>query len=315
VTGKPQSQSRIGSDKSSPVAARTEAWTTRKLLKWMTDHFASKEVDSPRVVAEMLLSHVLDCERMRLYMEADRPASAVELATLRSLVQRAANHEPAQYLVGQAWFFGKQFAVDRRTLIPRPSTETLVELVIRWLRLSPGLASSPLIADVGTGTGCIAISLAAAFPGARVVATDVAPEALHLAEANAKTHAVAERIEFQQGSLLAPLRNRMPGAKFGVLASNPPYISDYEWDAVARNVKEHEPASALRGGPDGLDFIRPLIAEAPAVLSPGGLLVIEIADGQRDAVIELAQRTGELANIDVLKDHEGLWRVLTAELA
>ena len=291
--------------------SHAETWTTRKLLKWMTDHFSSKTVDSPRVVAEMLLSHVIDCDRMRLYMEADRPASAVELATLRGLVKRAAEHEPVQYLVGHAWFFGKQFAVDRSTLIPRPSTETLVEYVIRWLKLNPGHAN-PLIADIGTGTGCMAISLALAIPYSIVHATDIAPEALKLACANAERHGVADRVEFREGSLVAPLRDKTPGARYHVIASNPPYIPDHEWDAVERNVKEHEPARALRGGRDGLDVIRPLIAEAPGMLVQGGLLVIEIADCQRDAATELARKTGQFTDIDVLKDHEGLWRVLTA---
>jgi release factor glutamine methyltransferase len=280
----------------------------------MADRFAAKGVESPRVVAEMLLSHVLDCERMGLYMQADRPASQVELATLRGLVQRAANHEPVQYLVGHAWFFGKQFVVDRSTLIPRPSTETLVEHVIRWLKLNPGHAT-PLIADIGTGTGCIGISLALALPDATVHATDIATEALQLARDNAQKHGVADRMEFREGSLLAPFRERTPGARYTVICSNPPYIPDHEWEAVERNVKDHEPARALRGGKDGLDFIRPLIAEAPTLLAPGGLLAIEIADCQRDDVIDLAKRTGQLAEIDVLKDHEGLWRVLTAKIA
>lgn len=292
-------------------AAAAETWTTRRLLKWMTDHFTAKAVDSPRVVAEMLLSHVLDCERMRLYMEADRPASTVELATLRGLVQRAASHEPVQHLVGHAWFFGKQFAVDRSTLIPRPSTETLVEHVIRWLRANPGHAE-PVIADVGTGTGCIAISLALSLPEARIIATDDVPEAIQLAKKNAESHGVAARIDFREGSLFEPVR-RDGVARFDVIASNPPYVPDHEWDAVERNVKDFEPASALRGGHDGLDFIRPLIAEAPSMLVPGGLLAIEIAECQRESATELARATNQLGNIDVLKDHEGLWRVLTAE--
>src|SRR5262245_30305238 len=153
----------------------SETWTTRRLLKWMAEHFESKQIDSPRVVAEMLLAHVLGCERMKLYMEADRPASASELTTLRELVARAPKHEPVQYLVGHAWFFGRQCEVNRSTLIPRPCTETLVEHIIQWRRLNPGHAA-PLIADIGTGTGCISVSLAAQIADGRVVATDVVPD-------------------------------------------------------------------------------------------------------------------------------------------
>ena len=290
-----------------------EVWTTRRLLKWMTDHFTAKKIDSPRVVAEMLLAHVLGCERMRLYMEFDRPASPAELTQLREFTARAAKHEPVQYLVGEAWFFGRQFHVNRSTLIPRPCTETLVEHAIQWHRLNPGHLN-PLIADIGTGTGCIAISLVAQIPSARVIATDVIPEALELAKANATRHKVIDRMEFRLGPGMHALeRGGAPGERYDIICSNPPYIPDTEWDSqVDRNVKEYEPASALRGGPDGLDVIRPLIADAPMLLKSGGLLAIEIADSQRDAVLELACTNELLANVAVQKDHEGLWRVFTA---
>ena len=286
-------------------------WTTRRLLEWMTGHFEAKGIDSPRVVAEMLLSHVIGCERMRLYMEVDRPAEPLELATLRELVARAARHEPVQYLVGHAWFFSLQYAVSRCVLIPRPSTETLVEHVIRWCRAAPGHAE-PLVADIGTGSGCIAIALATQLPGAHVVATDVSEEALAVARRNAATHGVADRIEFRRGPGLDPLAGG-PGAAYDVVCSNPPYISDDQWQAVGANVKDYEPDSALRGGPDGLDVIRPIIAGAAALLCPGGRLVVEIANEHHDAVLGLVEQTGALAEPVVLKDHEGLWRVLVAE--
>lgn len=293
--------------------ATQEVWTTRRLLKWMTEHFTAKEVDSPRVVAEMLLAHVLGCERLRLYMEVDRPASAPELSRLRDLVARAAKHEPVQYLVGEAWFFGKPYSVNRSTLIPRPCTETLVEHVLQWHRLNPGHLN-PLIADIGTGTGCIAISLAAQIPDSRVIATDVIPEALDLAKSNAARHKVSDRMEFRLGSGVEPLvSGGPPGERYDVICSNPPYISDAEWETqVDRNVKGHEPDSALRGGVDGLYVIRPLIAQSPALLKPGGLFVIEIAASQKEAVIVLANQNELLENPMVLKDHEGLWRVLAA---
>jgi release factor glutamine methyltransferase len=289
-----------------------ERWTTRKLLLWMAERFKAKDIDSPRVVAEMLLSHVLSCERMRLYMDSDRPASPAELAHLRELVARAAKHEPVQYLVGHAWFFSRQFKVDRSTLIPRSCTETLVEHVLQWLRLNPGHAA-PLVADIGTGTGCIGISIAAQVADAHIVATDIIPEALELAQANAAAHKVGDRMEFIKGDGVQAIVDAKPGVRFDVIASNPPYIPDSEWESqVARNVKDFEPATALRGGPVGLNVIRPLIAQAAPLLKAGGLLAIEIADAQKDAVIELANATGLLENISVLKDHEGLWRVLTA---
>lgn len=275
----------------------------------MSEHFQAKGVESPRLVGEMLLAHVIGCERMRLYMEVDRPASPDELVRLRELVARAAQHEPVQYLVGHAWFFSRQFEVDRSTLIPRPCTETLVEHVLQWHRGS-GVAS-PIVADIGTGTGCIAVSLAAQIKDARVVATDLVPEALELARRNAERHGVADRIEFRSGSLLDPLRAGPPGQRYDVICANPPYISDAEWTDVPRNVKYYEPASALRAGPDGLDCIRPLIAGARPLLAESGELVVEIAHSQRDVVLRLAEQAG-YGEVTVLKDYEGLWRILVA---
>ena len=314
------------------VDASSQApWTTRRLLGWMAGYFDDKAVDSPRLVAEMLLAHVLGCERMRLYMEADRPASSVELDRLRALVGRAGRHEPVQYLVGEAWFFGLPFAVDRSTLIPRPSTETLIEHVLQHHRsgtsrggdeaqlpasqelTEPAVASELRLADLGTGTGCIAISIARQIPKARIVATDVVDQALELAQSNARRHDVVDQIDFRLGSLFEPLSAPEEVCRFDFICSNPPYIPDHEWDEVERNVKDYEPAAALRGGSDGLDVIRPLIAGAGRWLKPGGHLVVEIAHCHHDAVIELVRQTNDLADPKVLKDHEGFWRVMIAD--
>jgi release factor glutamine methyltransferase len=276
----------------------------------MTEHFQAKSIDSPRLVAEMLLSHVIGCERMRLYMEVDRPASPDERERLRELVQRASQHEPVQYLVGHAWFFSRDLEVNRSTLIPRSCTESLVEHVLQWHRASN--RSNMLIADIGTGTGCIAISLAAQIKDARVVATDVIPEALELAKRNATRHNVADRIEFRAGSLLEPLHHGPPGRRFDLIVSNPPYIPENEWADVEPNVKEYEPASALRGGVDGLDYIRPLVQGAGKLLAEDGQLVIEIASVQRQHVVQLAKASG-FGNCIVLKDDEDKWRVLVAQ--
>jgi release factor glutamine methyltransferase len=288
-----------------------EPWTTRRLLEWMTRYFAAKAIDTPRVVAEMLLAHVIGCDRLRLYMEVDRPAAPLELSSLHDLVDRAGRHEPVQYLVGHAWFFGKQFDVNPSVFIPRPCTETLVEHVLQWLRAAPGHAK-PVIADLGTGSGAIAVSLAAALPEAHLVATDVSEAALAVARGNADRHGVADRVEWRLGPGLDPLADDAAGRKFNVICANPPYISADEWTQVAPNVRDYEPVGALRGGADGLDVIRPLIAGAGAFMKPGGRLVIEIADAQRDAVLGLAEASDGLTDANVLRDHEGLWRVLVA---
>ncbi len=289
---------------------KADTWTTRRLLRWTADHLQKKRTDSPKLASELLLAHVLGIQRIQLYLDMDRPASAAERRAYRELVERAANHEPVQYLVGQAHFFSLPFKVDKSVLIPRPSTETLVEGAIQFIKHTPGHAI-PRIADVGTGSGCIAISLAVNLPEARVLATDISPAALKLARVNAELHAVADRIDLVRGSLLEPLA----GELFDLIVSNPPYISDAEWAAVEPNVKNFEPVTALRGGHDGLDLIRPLIAQAGQYLKPAGRLAIELSSSQGAAALALARQTPDLINPRIVADFEGLDRILVADRA
>lgn len=307
------------------AASPTETWTTRKLLQWMRETFTKKGLDAPGLSAELLMAHVLGCERLKLYLDVDRPATDEERARLRELVTRALNHEPVQYLVGTAWFFGLPMHVDKRVLVPRPSTETIVEHVLQHARTRSGGAGSDagpdrafLIADVCTGSGCVAVALAKRLPGARVVAGDISPDALDVARLNADRHGVAERIDFVPGNLLEPIRSHpVAGAKGSLdyLVSNPPYVPDHEWDDVPPNVKNHEPHLALRGGPEGLDLVRPLIAEGAGLLAPGGLMLIEIAAASAPAALELAKAVPSLAEPRIIHDHEGLPRVLVARKA
>lgn len=283
-------------------------WTTRKLLAWTAEHLARKGVDSPKLAAEMLLAHVLDMPRLNLFMDADRPAAPLERAAYRELVERAVACEPVQYLVGLAHFFSLEFKVDKRVLIPRPSTETLVQHVIEHCRRTPGFAD-PLIADIGTGSGCIAISLAKNLPGARIMASDICEDALALAKENAAKHKVADRIDFLHGPLYEPFR----GHRFNFIVSNPPYIPEDEWAAVEPNVKDHEPTTALRAGVDGLDVLRPLINDAHKHLADPAQLVLEIAASQKDAALTLARDAKGLTSPTVLADLERHPRMLIAD--
>lgn len=304
----------------SPSGIPSGGWTTRALLNWMAGKFADKGLDSPRLCAELLLAHVIGCDRLRLYMDADRPATPLERETLRGLVSRALAHEPVQYLVGEAWFFSLPFHVDPRVLIPRPATETIVEFVLQRMRTDPGLApgGSATIADIGTGSGCIAVALLKNLPNARAIATDVSAGALEVARENARRHGVADRLDFLQGDLLEPLANHPLGSQLHFLVSNPPYIPDDEWDSddpargVGRNVKGFEPEAALRGGPAGLGFVRPLIEQGPKHLREGGFLLVEIASSTKDAVLALACVQPMLDKPRILDDFEGLPRVLVA---
>jgi release factor glutamine methyltransferase len=252
-------------------------------------------------------------------MESDRPASPIERQTLRDLVARALTHEPIQYLTGEAWFFGLPLHVDHRVLIPRPCTALLVEHLIAHTRGRPGFGGksgeSLLIADVCTGSGCIAVALARQLPEARIIATDLSSDALAVARINAQRHKVEDRLDLLEGHLLEPLfRHPVAGAKasLGALVSNPPYIPQSEWDAVEPNVRQHEPEIALRGGADGLDFIRPLLAQAPELLRPGGLLGIEIAAANADAVLKAAMGHPLLTDARIARDDDGLPRALIA---
>ncbi len=256
----------------------------------------------------MLLAHVLGVPRLKLYMDSDRPATELERAALRSLVERAAAHEPVDYLVGQAPFFSMLFEVDRSVLIPRPSTETLVEHVVQHARRTPGF-HAPLAADIGTGCGAIAIAMAKHVPNCRVVATDISSAALEVARRNADLNSVSEHIDWREGNLVEPLES----SRVRYLVANPPYVSDEEWEKLPPNIKNYEPTAALRGGVDGLKWIRPLIAQAHAHLAQPGQLVLEIGSTQKQAALELAHQAAGLTNAHVLADHEGLPRALVAD--
>lgn len=307
--------------------ATAESWTTRRLLAWMQQAFHAKGLDAPRLLSELLMAHVIGCERLKLYLDPDRPASPLERDTLRTLVGRALKHEPVQYLVGEAWFFGLPLKVDARVLIPRPATQTIVEHVLQHVRAShgPSQANSPsrgegmLIADVCTGSGAIAIALAKHLPAARLIATDVSADALAVAKENAARHAVSDRIDFLQGDLLAPLAAFAPTARdasLDYLVSNPPYIPDDEWpDKVDINVREFEPSLALRGGSDGLQFVRPLLEHAPRLLKPGGQVLVEVADSRAQQAAAIASANPQLTSVAILRDSDGLERVVLARKA
>ena len=285
----------------------------------MGEAFAKAGIDSPRLCAELLLLHVIGCDRLRLYTDPDRPASPLERQALRDLVARALRHEPVQYLTGEAWFFGLPFRVDRRVLVPRPATETIVEHVLQHARATPGFGGAEgagtLIIDLCTGSGCIAVALAVRLPHARVVATDISPDAIDLARENAGRHGVADRIDFLTGDLFAPLAEHPVAGTTGrahCLVANPPYIPDDEWGDVPPNVKGYEPEIALRGGEDGLRFVRPILERGGVHLRPGGMLAVEIAESRAEEALAIARGVEELEEARVIDDFEGRPRVVLA---
>jgi release factor glutamine methyltransferase len=274
-------------------------WTPLKLLGWTQGFFAQKGVDSPRLTAELLLAHALGCDRVRLYLDFDKPLGDPELARYRDLVKRRADGEPTAYLTGAREFAGHRFAVDARVLVPRPETEHVLEAALA------ALPEGGAALDLGTGSGILAISLALGRPGARVTAVDLSADALAVARANAA--ALSATVDFLQGDLFAPLP---PGSRFDVIASNPPYIPTGELAGLQREVKR-EPRLALDGGPDGLAVLRRLVAAAPGFLVPGGALVLEMHESHEASLPALCLASG-FATAKAHPDLAGLPRVTIA---
>ncbi len=272
--------------------------TVLEVLKATTAYFQKRELESPRLNAEHLLAHSLGLKRIDLYMEFERALAEAELAPLRELVRRRGQHEPLQHLLGTAEFCGRTFVCDKRALIPRPETEELVE------QLKASIANpSAKILDVGTGSGVIALSLAAAFADATVHACDISPDALTLARENAARLDLAERVQFIESDLLQSASHG-----YDVIVANLPYVPEKERATLSPEVL-HDPALALFGGADGGEIIRRLITDAPAHLSPGGMLALEIGIGQAEALSQfLAER--KYHEINSRQDFAGVTRFL-----
>lgn len=292
------------------AAGQSGPWTVARLLQWTRGFFEQAGLDSPRLCAEVLLSHALQCPRISLYTRFETVPGESELVVFRDAVRQAAAGKPIAYLTGAKEFFSLAFEVTPDVLIPRPETEILVERAIDLVRRAGG--GTPELVDVGTGSGCIAVCLARYLPEALVAASDLSAAALAVAQRNAARHGVSERIEFRSGDLLAPWTD--PPRQFDVLVSNPPYVSERDAAALPRNVRDYEPHAALFAGADGLDVICRLLAEAPPRLKPGAAVLIEIAYDQAEAVRALLA-AGPWRDVTLFKDGGGHERVVQARRA
>ncbi len=276
--------------------------TIRDTLRLAATRISEAGSDEATLEAEILLMHATGLDRARVYERLGDELPAGQAEAFRGYVQRRLAHEPTPYITGHKEFFALDFEVTPAALIPRPESEMLVELVLLFAQ---GRDEAMTIADIGTGSGAIAVSLAHALPGSRVIATDVSPEALDLARRNAERHNVANRVDFRRGDVLAPLDGPVD-----VIVTNLPYVRTDEWRALPPELAEHEPRVAFDGGPDGLTLIRRLLRDAPSQLRPGGALFAEISDHQGEAVLALVEEAFPGASSESRKDLANLDRVL-----
>ncbi len=288
------------------TAPAPKATTRSALLRAGVSLLSDAGIPNAENEAIWILEFALGTSRLALRLEGSRTISPREQDRVMELFARRAAREPLQYILGSQEFCGLEFLVDRSVLIPRPETELLVEQVVQHnFRTWP-----PIIADIGTGSGCIAVALARALPTAVLYATDRSPAALRVAEHNAARHGVKDRVQFLAGNLLEPLRAHGLEGKVAAVVSNPPYIPDGELLELQPEVRMFEPRLALAGGMDGLEFHHQLLGSAMEFLAPGGLLVLEVGQGQAGPLSEIAVAHGGYAQAGLVRDAAGIERVV-----
>ena len=286
------------------MAERRGRWTLLEVLEWTRGHFAAKGVENPRLDAEVLLAHVLETERVMLYARFDQPMAPDELAKMRQLVARRAAGVPVAHLVGRREFWSLDLVVTADVLVPRPETE---ELAVRLIDSAFAQNAGDRLADIGTGSGCLALALAQARPQAVVYGSDIDSDALSLAAENARQTGLQARVRWLQGDLLQPFAPRSLHA----VVSNPPYVCEAEYRRLPLHIRGREPRRALCAGSDGLAALRPLIAGAAETLTPGGRIALEIGEDQGPAVAGLLQQAG-FRSIEIARDLAGRTRFALA---
>ena len=286
-----------------------QTWTIQKLLNWITEHFTKKGIDSPRLSAELLLSHVLAMERIELYTQFDKTVTKQQLDKLHDLVKRAGQNEPIRYLIGKTEFYSLELNVTADCMIPRPETELLVERAVEFLRTRAG---TQYVCDLCTGCGCIAIAIARNHPDANIIATDISDAALNIAAKNIEKHQLKDRIELLRGDLFDPIMPQLDVSKFDLIVCNPPYITAAEFESLDKNIKAFEPRIALYGGEDGLDVYRRIVERVDQFLKPGAAFMLEVGYRQGQAVRQLLEQIGCFTEIKIEKDFHDNDRIAIA---
>ena len=300
-------------------------WTIQKLLNWIIEYFTNKGVESPRLSAELLLSHILGLKRIELYTQFDKIVAKQQLDKLHDLIERAGRREPVAYLTGKTEFYSLQLEVSPDCMIPRPETELLVSRAIEFLRLRSGIQ---FVCDLCTGCGCIAVAIAKNFRNARIISTDISDVALRIAAANVEKYQLNDRIKLLQGDLFEPIVPQLdvngtaPSTGsgqalsevegFDLIVCNPPYVSSAEFDKLDKNVRDYEPRLALFAGEDGLDIYRRIFERVDKFLKPGAALILEIGYAQGQVVKEMLEQAGIFTEIKIEKDFHNNDRIVTA---
>jgi release factor glutamine methyltransferase len=286
-----------------------DTWTIQKLLNWVTEYLGAKGIESPRLSAELLLSHVLGLKRIELYTQYDKQVPQQQLDQLHELVKRAGLHEPVAYLTGKTEFYSIELDITADCMIPRPETELLVQRAIEFLRTRSGVQ---YICDLCSGSGCIAVAIAKNFHDAHIIATDVSDAALAVAARNVEKHRLTEQVRLLCGDLFEPVIRELDVNQFDLIVCNPPYVSTAEYEKLDKNVKDYEPQFALLAGEDGMDIYRRIVEKADNFLKPGAALMLEIGYAQGPAARELLEQTGAFTDITIEKDVHDNDRIITA---
>lgn len=289
-----------------------DVWTVGRLLTWTTEWLQSRGSESPRLDAEVLLAFVRGCPRIALYTAFEVPVNEAERARFRGLVKRRGEGEPVAYLVGSKEFFSLPFTVGPAVLVPRPETEGLVNRVLDLCRPAVAAGRRPRVIDVGTGSGAIVVTLAKQLAGLDLCATDISASALAVARENAARHGVAERITFLECDLLSDPQAEGP---WDVIVSNPPYVREDEVAALPRDVRDHEPRSALVAGPRGVEVIERLAGQAAGRLAAGGWLLVEVGPSTAEAGRQALAGVPGLTPEPTLADDAGLPRIVQGRRA
>jgi release factor glutamine methyltransferase len=282
------------------------SWTVSKVLAFATADFQKRGIEAARLESEILLCELLGMNRVQLLLDAQRPLARAELTRYRALIERRRGGEPIAYILGRKEFYGREFQVDSRVLIPRPDTEILVDVALRRTQLRSLFVRA---LDIGTGSGAIALTLARERPTWQVTATDISADALAVAQQNGMALGAVWGVRFLESDLFAKLP---ANERFELIVSNPPYIEADEMPELMKDVRDFEPHLALAGGRDGLDYYRRITEAAPHFLTTGGVLAVEIGSTQGQAVSELFTRAG-FTDLELTKDYGGRDRVVSGK--